>query len=149
MKLAAKSVLLASLFASSLACAQISSFTHVIIVVQENRSPDNLFYYLCSPPYGTSSSCSTSPSNTQYDILTSNWADVTSSTGYTQPLSVALANSYDIRHSHDAFTTTCDIDSTGVCRMDGGAQTACTGTCLSQPTTVMWTTPPAPSPTVT
>ena len=133
MKFAAKSMLLAGLFASSLAFAQITSFTHIIIDIQENRTPDNLFYYLCSPPYGSSASCSTSPNGKQYDILTSNWADETSSTGFTQPLSVALANGYDISHSHDSFITTCNIDSAGVCRMDGGASTTCSGTCLSQP----------------
>lgn len=132
MKFAA-TVLLAAFFTAPLASAQISSFTHVVIVIQENRSPDNLFYNLCSPPYGSSSSCSTNPTNKQYDILTSNWADKSSKSGFTQPLSVPLDNGYDISHSHSGFTTTCDIDSSGVCRMDGAASTNCTGTCLSQP----------------
>ena len=131
MKFAA-TVLLVCL-AAPMASAQISSFTHVVIVIQENRAPDNLFYNLCSPPYGSSATCSTNPTNKQYDISTSNWADLTSKTGYTTPLSVPLANGYDISHSHDGFTTQCDINSSGICRMDGAAQNNCTGTCLSQP----------------
>ncbi len=110
--------------------AQISSFKHVIVIVQENRSPDNLFQGLCTSPFGTSSSCSITPTGSQYDILTSNWLDKTSSTGTTQPTSVALDNDYDPSHTHSAFTTTCDLDTkTGVCRMDGAADDSCTGTC--------------------
>ena len=117
----------------NLSAAQISSFTHVIIVIQENRTPDNLFQGLCSAPFGTSKSCSITPSSTQYDILTSNWLDKTSANGVTQPAGIALANSYDVSHSHQAFITTCDINSTGVCRMDGAANTDCTGTCATHP----------------
>lgn len=129
MKLNYKGLLLLGFCGTILAHAQISSFKHVIIVIQENRTPDNLFYYLCSAPFGTSSSCSTTPDSSQYDILTSNWLNKTSSNGVTQPTSIALANSYDVSHSHDGFTTTCDINSAGVCRMDGAAQTGCTGSC--------------------
>jgi phospholipase C len=133
MKLTFKALFLLVFFGTPLAHAQISSFTHVIVVIQENRTPDNLFYYLCSPPFGTSSSCSTTPNTSQYDILTKNWLDKTSSTGVTQPASIALANDYDVSHSHDGFITTCDINSAGVCRMDGAALTDCTGTCATHP----------------
>jgi phospholipase C len=127
MKLIAKVLFLLGFCGAILAHAQISSFQHIIIVIQENRSPDNMFQGLCTSPFGTSKSCSTKPSGSQYDILTSNWLDKTSSTGVTQPTSIALANSYDLSHSHDGFTTTCDINSSGVCRMDGAAETSCTG----------------------
>src|SRR5580693_2867345 len=51
---------------------------HVVIIFQENRTPDNLFQGLCLPPNGSSSSCnSTSPSASQYDIASSG----TNSTG--------------------------------------------------------------------
>jgi phospholipase C len=126
MKFAVKALLLFGVCASPCAFAQISNFSHIIIVIQENRSPDNLFYGLCSSPFGKSSSCSTTPSSTQYDIQTSNWLDKTSSSGVTQPTSIALANSYDLSHSHDGFTTTCDANSSGVCRMDGAGETSCT-----------------------
>ena len=126
--------LLALAFCGALpASGQISSFSHVIIVFQENRSPDNLFQGLCSSPFGTSSSCSSPPVGSQYDILTSNWLDNTSPTGVTQPSPVELANNYDPVHTHAAFTTTCDINSDGVCRMDGAAGDLCSGDCPSRP----------------
>lgn len=113
--------------------AQISSFKHIIIVVQENRTPDNLFYGLCSPPYGSSSSCSTSPTGSQYDIQTSNWLNKTSSTGVTQPSSIPLANAYDLGHKHSSFTETCDLNSQGICAMDGAGTNNCVGTCPATP----------------
>ena len=30
---------------------QLSNFKHVVVIVQENRTPDNLFQGLCSAPY--------------------------------------------------------------------------------------------------
>ncbi len=108
--------------------AQISSFRHVILVVQENRSPDNLFQGLCTPPYGSSRSCSTTPTGSQYDIQTSNWLNKASSTGVTQPTAVALANNFDLGHQHIAFTETCDRNSMGVCEMDGAASNTCHAT---------------------
>src|ERR1700685_1797092 len=81
---------LLSLCGTIFAHAQISSFKHVIVVIQENRTPDNLFQGLCTSPFGSSSSCSTKPTGSQYDILTSNWLDKSSSTGTTQPTSVSL-----------------------------------------------------------
>jgi phospholipase C len=114
--------------------AQISRFQHVVVVVQENRTPDNLFQGLCTPPYGSASRCSATASPGQYDIQTANWLDKTSSTGVTQPNSVLLANTYDLSHAHSAFTAMCDADSsTGVCKMDGAAGIACTGTCPQKP----------------
>lgn len=101
MKFATKIAFLLFVAPISYSQAQISSFQHIIIVIQENRTPDNMFQGLCSSPFGKSTSCSTNPSATQYDILTKNWLDKTSSTGVTQPASIALANSYDVSHSHD------------------------------------------------
>lgn len=48
--------------------AQISSFQHIVVVVQENRTPDNLFYALCA-----TNPCSTMiVDSTHYDIQTAN-----------------------------------------------------------------------------
>jgi phospholipase C len=97
--------------------AQISSFQHIIVVFQENRTPDNLFYTLCA-----SSPCSTNPDGTQYNIKTSDWLDKSSSTGVTQPTAAQLANGYDLDHTHTGWKNECDLN-TGVnppqCRMDG------------------------------
>ena len=57
--------------------AQIPAFSHVIVIVQENRTPDNLFYGLCAPPYGSAKTCSTAPGAGQYDIQTKDWVDKT------------------------------------------------------------------------
>ena len=117
--------------------AQISNFKHVVVIVQENRTPDNLFQGLCAAPFGTAANCnSTNPTASQYNIQTSNWADKTSATGFTQPKGVMLANAYDLSHAHSAFTAMCD--STGgpgfaACQMDGAAGIHCGGTCPSQP----------------
>ena len=128
------SVLLLALCGTMAAHAQIANFQHVVIIIQENRTPDNMFQGLCTSPFGKSTSCSTKPSATQYDILTKNWLDKTASGGVTQPATIALNNSYDVSHSHDGFTTTCDLNTaTGVCRMDGAALTDCTGTCATNP----------------
>jgi phospholipase C len=134
MKAIAKVLFLLSFFGAVLAHAQISSFQHVIVIIQENRSPDNLFQALCSPPFGKVTSCSTQPTGSQYDIQTTNWLDNTSSTGTTKPIPVGLDNDYDPSHRHGAFTTSCDLNTTtGVCRMDGAAGDDCTGTCPTRP----------------
>jgi phospholipase C len=95
---------------------------HVVVIFQENRTPDNLFYGLCIAPYGSPSACSTTPSATQYNIQTNNWLNNTSTTGVTQPSQIELDNDYDISHAHSAFLDMCDMNtSTNVCAMDGAA----------------------------
>ena len=62
-------------------------FTHIVIVVQENRTPDNLFG--SNPNFEPGIDIATSGIN---------------STGTTVPLtSVALTGCYDVAHSHPAF----------------------------------------------
>ncbi len=130
MKIKALCLLILCLCGMPLAQAQITNFQHVIVIVQENRSPDNLFQGLCTAPFGNSKSCSTTPTGSQYDIQTTNWLDKTSSTGTTKPTLVALNNTYDPDHSHLSFTNMCDLNkTTGACRMDGAANNDCTGTC--------------------
>ncbi len=134
MKLTAKVLFLVSCFGTISAHAQISNFQHIIIVFQENRTPDNLFQGLCSAPFGKSSSCSITPTGSQYNIQTNNWVDKTSSTGTTRPTLVSLNNAYDPSHEHSAFTSMCDLDTkTGACRMDGGANNDCSGACPKRP----------------
>jgi len=96
---------------------------NVVIIFQENRTPDNLFYGLCIPPYGNSNACSTTPSASQYNIQTSDWLNSSSSTGVAQPGIVALANDYDLGHSNKSFTQMCDLNATtNSCAMDGAWQ---------------------------
>jgi phospholipase C len=110
--------------------AQIFSFEHIIVIVQENRTPDNLFQGLCV----NAASCSTTPTRSQYNIQTHNWRDKTQPSGVIQPLSVPLANTYDLDHSPTAFKRQCDLNATSLaCVMDGAASVACSGTCLTHP----------------
>jgi len=108
---------------------------NVVIIFQENRTPDNLFQGLCIAPYGSPSACSTTPTATQYNIQTSNWLNNQSSTGVTQPGVIDLGTSgndnspdyYDLSHAHSAFVEMCDLNTTtNTCAMDGAAQIECT-----------------------
>jgi len=124
MRLASRLVLFLVGMAALTAQAQRSnfSFKHVVVIVQENRTPDNLFQGLCSPPYGA---CSVPPTFfAPYDIQTSNWK---TKGGTVRPSPVALANTYDLNHSHPAFNAMCDITAgnPSVCRMDGAAGITC------------------------
>jgi phospholipase C len=122
--------LVVSCLAIAAANAQIASFQHVVVIVQENRTPDNLFQGLCTAP----TLCSTNPTSSQYDIQTKNWADKTSHTRSTQPATIALANKYDLSHAHSAFVAMCNANPmTGACRNDGAAGISCSGKCASKP----------------
>jgi len=116
--------------------AQISSFQHIVIVVQENRTPDNLFQGLCTTP----NACSANPTQnrttgqTPYNIQTSNWLNKKSNTGVTQPVPVELTADYGDAHTHTAFKQMCDLGSgTGACLMDGADDIGCTGQCPANP----------------
>jgi len=94
------------------------AFKHVIVIVQENRTPDNLFQGLCHPPYGTAKSCD---AGGKYDIQTKNWADKFAPGGVIQPSAVTLAHTDDLDHSHAGWLRQCDLK-TGTprtCLMDG------------------------------
>jgi len=97
-------------------------FQHVVVIVQENRTPDNLFQGLCAAPYGA---CAVPPTPyARYDVQTSNWK---AKTGTIQPSAVALAGTYDLTHGHAAFNSMCDVTvgSPPTCRMDGAAGVIC------------------------
>jgi hypothetical protein len=59
MKTAAKhlvSLCAFALLSATLAYSQ-TTFQHIIWIVQENRTPDNLFQGLCAPPFGSPALC--------------------------------------------------------------------------------------------
>lgn len=122
-------VALVWLFGRMPVSAQTTSFQHIVVVVQENRTPDNLFYALCAIP----ELCSTAPSAVQYNIQTRDWLDKSAPGGVITPLTVQLANDYDLNHAHIAFQQQCHLSATKACSMDGGAAVACSGTCPTQP----------------
>jgi phospholipase C len=102
-------------------------FKHVVLIVQENRTPDNLFQGLCV----NQSSCSVQPSATQYNIQTGPWQNKNADGGFTAPVPIALARgAYDPGHSHSSFVAMCDrVPATGPCKMDGAGDETCIGTC--------------------
>jgi len=107
------------------ACAQPSNFEHIIVIVQENRTPDNLFYALCSK-----APCSTHPGAAQYDIQTRNWLDKNVQGGNISPSPVPLANNYDPGHAHHDFVVMCDrAEGSDTCRMDGADNISCDRKC--------------------
>jgi hypothetical protein len=118
---------LAAICLTAPASAQVSSFQHVIVVIQENRTPDTMFQGLCTTPSG----CSTQPGPGQYNIQTTAWFDKTSPTGTTNPTAVPLGLGYTLYHSHAAFVNMCDLNASGACAMDGAAGVGCKA--LSQP----------------
>ena len=110
--------------------AGITSFEHIVVIVQENRTPDNLFYALCTG----GGVCSTKPNATQYNIQVDNWLNKNATGGVTQPVKVPLANAYDLAHTKQAYIAMCDRSSqAGPCLMDGAAGISCWGTCPSNP----------------
>lgn len=102
--------------------AQISSFQHVVLIVQENRTPDNLFQGLC----GTGRSLCPSP----YDLQ--NFG--TDNLGNTIQLSKQPEGPiYDPAHDHPNFVTQCDLDTTtNQCKMDGLSSAKCPDDCSFQ-----------------
>ncbi len=92
---------------------ELGKIEHVVVIFQENRTPDNLFQGLCAANGGVPG-CGTGPG--QYDLAQSG----TDSTGNTIQLKkVNLAVDYDLDHSHTAFNRMCDLSATGQCQMNG------------------------------
>jgi phospholipase C len=139
MKLPAKTLLplILSLFLSATLIAQSkvqrppqtfpSQITHVVVIFQENRTPDNLFQGLsplCTIPQGASglAACTPNPVTTScYDVSP---CGVTNKSGTDQPFTlvpVTLSGSNDPSHTHAAFEKMCDPNPANgyICRNDG------------------------------
>jgi len=137
MKLFAKGLFLLSALGSSVIYAQTQpalpiNFQHVVVIVQENRTPDNLFRGLCAQ---TGVTCNATPpiTTSQYDIQTSGWLTMG---GTINPTAIPLANTYDLSHQHPAWVTECDLDpATGKCKMDGAAGVPCNPLAVCQTVT--------------
>jgi phospholipase C len=114
-------------FASAMASAQFPpQIKNVVIIVQENRTPDNLFHYLAPacpiPPNAAGlTACTSAPVTTNcYNIAP---CGVSNQGGTPVPVtlhSVPLYGSVDPNHSHGSFEQMCDRDpATLKCRNDG------------------------------
>jgi phospholipase C len=91
-------VLVAGLFAATSTQAQYGKtpIKHVVVIFQENRTPDNLFQGLCTANDSVPG-CSTSVTAGKYDIAST----YVNSDGQTAPLTpVGLATNFDLDHSH-------------------------------------------------
>ena len=119
MKLGAKLLVSYAVLATIFGHAQIQYPTpikHVVYIIQENRTPDNLFQALLTWP-------GINPAN--YDIASSG----KNSLGQTIPLVAGpLGNLYDLSHAHHAFTAMYDNG-----KMDGADKVTCIGTCPPNP----------------
>jgi phospholipase C len=104
-----------------------SQITHVVVIVQENRTPDNLFHFLtplCPIPSGATgaAACSPSPVTTScYDVSP---CGLSNQSGTDAPITltgVPMKGSTDPDHRHTAFMTMCDPDPAAgyACENDG------------------------------
>src|ERR1700721_3595376 len=93
-----------------------SQITHVVVIFQENRTPDNLFHFLsplCTIPSGASglAACTPSPVTTScYDVSP---CGVSNQSGTDLPVTLTPAPLYgstDPSHAHPAFEQMCDPD---------------------------------------
>jgi phospholipase C len=98
-------VSLAGLAVSESSAQATNRFQHVIVLVQENRTPDNLFHGLLTWP-------GINPAN--YNMANSGLALVKGRQVRVSLTPVALGNDYDPAHSHEAFSLMYDGG-----RMDG------------------------------
>jgi len=115
MKIFAATTLLLAVVGPALVHAQISSFPHVVIVVQENRTPDNLFQGLC----GANGSLCPNP----YDLQNYGYDKKGNQIFLTQE---PLAHTWDPDHSHSGFVGLCNVNSNNQCQMDGLSSAKCT-----------------------
>jgi phospholipase C len=119
MKLASKSLLLLVWLGTVAAHAQFpdpNPIKHVVVIVQENRTPDNLFHGLLTWP---------GLHHENYNIA----REGVNSKGQPVALEPApLDTPYDLSHAHSAFVQMYDGG-----RMDGAGRIACTGICPPLP----------------
>jgi phospholipase C len=110
---------------------------NVVVIVQENRTPDNLFHFLtpaCSIPTGASglNACTPSPvTNSCYDISPCGLSNQSKTVEPITLTGIPLMGSPDPTHTHAAFEDMCDPDSSFKCRNDGAWKTVANGAAYS------------------
>jgi len=107
-----------------------SQITHVVVIVQENRTPDNLFHFLsplCSIPQGARGLDACTPDPVTSSCYNISPCGLSNESGSVLPITLtgqAMAGSTDPDHSHHGFSQMCDPDPTNnyACRNDGAWQ---------------------------
>jgi phospholipase C len=107
-----------------------AEITHVVVIFQENRTPDNLFHFLrpvCPIPAGASglNACKPSPVTSKcYAISPCGLSNQSGSVVAVPLTAVPMTGSSDPSHSHTAFSQMCDPDPANgyTCRNDGAWQ---------------------------
>ena len=115
---------LAALCLAAPASAQITSFQHIILVIQENRTPDNLFQGLC-PTH--------KPERVQHPAIGPDSTTSRQRGGWTRPRPPARpiqrpsssASATIFRTTTPPSSAMCDLNASGACAMDGAAHVAC------------------------
>lgn len=103
----------------------VGQITHVVIIFQENRTPDNLFQGLCT--YTGSPGCDPTGTNTSKYNIASQGTTSTGEVVQLTPAADGLVTTYDLGHSHYAFLDACQYDaSSNSCGMDGSDLIPCT-----------------------
>ena len=92
---------------------QISRIQHVVVIVQENRTPDNLFH---DPVLMNRTPCPGACADIANVGLSTN--------GPVTLTPVPLVTNYDLSHGHDTFLNACDWNGTA-CAMDGENLVGC------------------------
>ena len=117
-------------FAFPMASAQLPpQIQNVVVIVQENRTPDNLFHYLtpaCPIPARAAGLTACTPAPVTSNCYNIAPCGVSNQTGTPVPVqlhSVPLYGSVDPSHSHTSWEQMCDRDpATLQCRNDGAWQ---------------------------
>ncbi|MGA9642519.1 MAG: alkaline phosphatase family protein [Terriglobales bacterium] len=107
-----------------------SQITHVVVIFQENRTPDNLFHFItpaCPIPIGAKGlqACTPSPVTTScYDVSPCGLSNKSGTVKAVTLTGVPLFGSSDPSHAHTAFEQMCDPDPANgyACRNDGAWQ---------------------------
>jgi phospholipase C len=93
----------------SLALTAAAVIQRVVVIFQENRTPDNLFQGLCIAPYGSASACGTAQN--QFNIAQSG-LNSSEQTIPLSPIDLGTAGSspqnYDLSHANAAFVSMYD-----------------------------------------
>jgi len=102
-----------------------SALKNVVVIVQENRTPDNLFHFLTPLCTQNTTTCIPSPvTSSCYDVSN---CGLSNQSGTVVPVTLTGVNmkgSVDPDHSHKGFINMCDPNSSGVCQMDGAYHTS-------------------------